>query len=57
MVTFSVRLFMVVRKATVLCKLVLYPAMLLELFVISRGFLVEFGGSLTYNIMSSTGTV
>lgn len=54
MITFSARLFMVVRKATVLCKLILYPAVLLEWFVISRGFLVEFWGSLTYDIMPST---
>jgi hypothetical protein len=40
-------------KATDFCKLILYPATLLKLFMVFRSFGVEFFGSLRYWIMSS----
>jgi hypothetical protein len=43
----------VYRKATDFCKLVLYPATLLKLFMVSRSFWVEFFGTLRYRIMLS----
>jgi hypothetical protein len=44
---------LVYRKATDCCKLVLYPATLLKLFMVSRSYWVEFFGSLRYRIMLS----
>jgi hypothetical protein len=45
---------MVYRKATVLCKLILYPATLLKLYMVSkRVFLVEFFKCFGYKITSS----
>jgi hypothetical protein len=41
------------RKATDFCKLILYPATLLKLFMVSRSFWVGFFKSLRYKIMSS----
>jgi hypothetical protein len=43
----------VYREATDFCELVLYAATLLKVFISSRGFTVEFLGSLIYPIMSS----
>jgi hypothetical protein len=37
----------------VVAKLILYPATLLKLFMVSRSFLVEFFKSFRYKIMSS----
>jgi hypothetical protein len=42
----------VYRKTTDFCKLILYPAILLKLFMVSRSFGVEFFWSLRYKIMS-----
>jgi hypothetical protein len=44
---------LVYRKATDFCKSILYPAILLKLFVLSRSFWVEFFGSLRYRIILS----
>jgi hypothetical protein len=40
-------------KATDFCELILYPASLLKLFMVSRSFWVEFLGSFRNKIMSS----
>lgn len=40
------------RKDTDLCKLILYPATLLNLFMVSRCFLIQFLGALMYCLMS-----
>jgi hypothetical protein len=44
---------LVYRKANAFCKLILYPAILLKIFMVFTSFRVEFVGSLTYRIMSS----
>ena len=49
----SVCLSVVGREAIDLWKLILYPAMFFNLFIISRSFLVEFLSSLMHRIMSS----
>jgi hypothetical protein len=41
------------RKATDFCKLILYSATLLKLFMMSWNFCIEVFGSLRYRIMSS----
>jgi hypothetical protein len=41
------------RKSTDFCKLILHPATLLKLFMVSMSFCVLFLGSLMYRIMSS----
>lgn len=51
MISFSVHSVVEDRKATGLCKLILYLAMFLQLFIISRSFLVEFWGSPIYKIL------
>jgi hypothetical protein len=50
---FSICSLLVYRKDIDFCKLILYLATLLKLFMISRNFLVEFFGSFRYKIMSS----
>jgi hypothetical protein len=51
--SFSICSLLVYRKATYFCKLLLYPATLLKLFMVSRSFWVEIFGSLRYRIISS----
>jgi hypothetical protein len=51
--SFSIHSLLVYTKATVFCKLTLYPAILLKLFMVSRSFEVEFFGSLRYKIILS----
>jgi hypothetical protein len=51
--SFSVCLLLVYRKANDFCKLILYPATLLKLFMVSRSFWVEIFVSLRYRIISS----
>jgi hypothetical protein len=41
------------RKANDFCKLILYPATLIKLLMVSRSFWVEFFQSLRYRIISS----
>jgi hypothetical protein len=41
-------------KCTDFCKLILYPATLLKLFIVSRCFGVEIFGSLRYRMVSSS---
>lgn len=53
MISFSVCLLLVYRKTFDLCKLILCPATLLTLFMISTSFLVGFLRALMYSIMSS----
>lgn len=53
MSSFSVCFLVVYRKVINLCKLIMYPDILLNLFISFRSFQVEFLGSLLYSIMSS----
>jgi hypothetical protein len=53
LLSFSIYSFLVYRKATDFCKLILYPATFLKLFMVSRSLGVEFFGYLRYRIMSS----
>jgi hypothetical protein len=41
-----------IEKATDFCKLILYPATLLKLFIVPRSFLVDFFRSFGYKIVS-----
>jgi hypothetical protein len=43
-----------IERLLIFCKLILYTAILLRLFIVSRRFWVEFFGSLRYRILSST---
>jgi hypothetical protein len=51
-ISFSNCSLLVCRKATDFCKLILYPANFLKLFMVSRSFLVEFFGSFWYKVLS-----
>jgi hypothetical protein len=51
--TFSISSLLVYIKATDYCKLILYPATLMNLFMVSRSYWVVFWGYLRYKIMSS----
>jgi hypothetical protein len=51
--SFSICSLFVYRKVTDFCKLMLYPATLLKLSMVSRSSWVEFLGSLSYKIFSS----
>jgi hypothetical protein len=53
LISFSVCVLLVYRKATDFCMLILYLATLPKKFMISSSFLVEFLGSLRYRVMSS----
>jgi hypothetical protein len=53
LISFSVFLLLVYKKATYFCMLIVYPATSLKEFIISISFLVEFLGFLRYRIMSS----
>ena len=53
MVSFSVHLQLLYKKATDFCELILYPVASLELFISHRWSLVEFLGSFMYKIVSS----
>lgn len=53
MISFSVHLLVVYRKAVELCRLIVYPDTLLRLFISSVSFLAEFLGLLMYCILSS----
>jgi hypothetical protein len=48
--SFSVCSFLMYKKATDFCKLILYPATLLKLFMVSRNFLVEIFQSFRYKM-------
>lgn len=52
MICFSVCLLLMSRKDTDLCELILYPTSLLNLFTVSRHFLIQFLGALMYHLMS-----
>ena len=53
LISFSSCLSFEWRKATDAFELILYPATFLKLYIWFKRFLVEFWGSLKYNIMSS----
>lgn len=52
MICFSVCLLLMSRKDTDLCELILYPTSLLNLFTVSRHFLIQFLGALMHHLMS-----
>jgi hypothetical protein len=51
--SFSIGSLLVYRNATDFCTLILYPATLMTLFMVSTSFLVEFHSSFRYRVMSS----
>lgn len=53
MISFSVHLLVVYRKAVELCRLIVYPDTFLRLFISSGSFPVEFLGLLMYCIWPS----
>lgn len=53
MISFSICLLVVYRKVTDMCNLILYPATLLNLFIVHRSLLVKFLGCLMHNNISS----
>ena len=53
LISLSVSLFFVYRRATDFFELILYPATVLKVLISCRSSLVEFLGSLTYTIISS----
>ena len=52
LISLSACLSSVYRRATFFFQLILYPAILLKVFISCRSYLVEFLGSLTYAIIS-----
>lgn len=53
--SFSLCFLVVCRKTVDLCRLIPYPITLPNLFIVSRSFLVEFLGSLLYDIVCRKG--